>query len=186
MKSFIFCLLSILAFSTPCLAETAFQFTAPGLRAPDDPTVSGMRFSLLYGKTENVSGFDLGLSSFSSTGNSTGLAAILGIHQITGKSTGLQASLINIHSGEAAGINMAFINSIQKMGQGGINIGFLNVTKGSSNVEISGMAISDSARVQIGFINVTERIDSIQIGFLNFAQNGFLPVFPIFNFPKKQ
>jgi hypothetical protein len=37
--------------------------------------------------------------------------------------------------------------------------------------------------VQVGFINVTNRIDGFQFGFINIADNGFFPVFPIFNFP---
>lgn len=184
MRSFVLSLL-LLLLAAPCLADPGFQFTAPGLRRPDTPGVDGLRLSLVYGRTERVSGLDLGMFSFSETGDSSGLALIFGLHRITGRSTGMQTSLINVHTGEAAGINAAFINTVDKMGSGGMNIGFLNVTKGSSNVEISGLAISDSARVQIGFVNVTKRIDSVQIGFLNFAENGFLPVFPFLNFPKK-
>ena len=44
--------------------------------------------------------------------------------------------------------------------------------------------VSDSSTVQLGFVNVTQRIKGVQIGFLNVASNGFLPVFPFFNFPK--
>ena len=33
-------------------------------------------------------------------------------------------------------------------------------------------------------INVTKTIKGVQLGFLNLAENGFLPVFPFFNFPK--
>ena len=37
---------------------------------------------------------------------------------------------------------------------------------------------------RLGFVNVTRKIENVQIGFLNFAENGFLPVFPFFNLPK--
>lgn len=33
-------------------------------------------------------------------------------------------------------------------------------------------------------MNVAKRIEGVQIGLLNFAKNGFLPMFPFFNFPK--
>ena len=39
--------------------------------------------------------------------------------------------------------------------------------------------------MQVGFINITTKIDSVQIGFLNFSYNGIFPVFPFFNIPKK-
>jgi len=185
MNKIALAIVSVLFFATPCVAETAFQFNSPLLQVPDDSNVSGMRLSMFYGKTPNVSGFDAGMVSFSQTGNSSGFAAILGLHRVTGRSTGLQSALINVHSGESAGVNAAFVNAIQSAGSGGVNIGFVNVTKGASNIEISGLAISDSAQVQVGFVNVTKRIKGVQIGFLNFAENGFLPVFPIFNFPKK-
>jgi hypothetical protein len=46
--------------------------------------------------------------------------------------------------------------------------------------------VSDRSTAQLGFINVTEELESFQIGFVNVAENGFLPVFPIFNFPKQK
>ena len=44
-------------------ADAPAQFAAPGVRAPDDPNVSGFRFSLLQGKNTRVRGFDLGVLS---------------------------------------------------------------------------------------------------------------------------
>ena len=78
-----------------------------------------------------------------------------------------------------------FINVIQKNAEG-TNMGFLNVTSGSSNVDISGLGISKESKIQVGIVNVTEKIESVQIGFLNFAKNGFFPVFPFINFPKSE
>ena len=59
------------------------------------------------------------------------------------------------------------------------------MSEGYSDVDLSGMGISNHSNVQVGFINITQKIDKVQIGFLNFAENGFFPMFPIFNFPKK-
>jgi hypothetical protein len=67
----------------------------------------------------------------------------------------------------------------------GANIGFVNVTDGFSNVDISGIGISKRSNVQLGFVNITQKIEKVQIGFLNFAENGIFPVFPIFNIAKR-
>ena len=36
--------------------------------------------------------------------------------------------------------------------------------------------------LQISVVNWTETLYGVQIGLLNFAKNGFLPIFPFFNF----
>ena len=51
-------------------------------------------------------------------------------------------------------------------------------------LDVGGLNVSNRSTVQVGFVNVTERIEGVQLGFLNVASNGFLPVFPFFNFPK--
>ena len=52
-------------------------------------------------------------------------------------------------------------------------------------VDLGGLNVSDSSSAQLGFLNITKKLTGVQIGFLNIAENGFLPMFPIFNFPKK-
>ena len=51
-------------------------------------------------------------------------------------------------------------------------------------IDLGGLNVSDRSTVQLGFINITQRIEGVQLGFINLAENGFLPVFPFFNFPK--
>lgn len=179
----LFLCLAVLFFAAPAFAQAAFQFTAPGVRRPDDPAVEGVRFSLFHGKNTDMSGFDLGLASFSESENRSGLAIVLGLSKTTGKSSGLNSGLVVLHAGEATGVNAAFINQIDTLSSGA-NIGFLNITKGYSSLDISGIAVSDRSTVQIGFVNITKKIEGVQLGFLNIAENGFLPVFPFFNFPK--
>ena len=53
-------------------------------------------------------------------------------------------------------------------------------------VDVGGINMSDGAVVQVGFMNMTKKLRGVQIGFLNFAENGFLPVFPFINFPVRQ
>ncbi len=71
MKRMILCFfLVIYAFAIhadTASAEVPFQFAAPNTRAPDDPDVNGVRFSVLHGKNESVSGLDIGLLSVSET-----------------------------------------------------------------------------------------------------------------------
>ena len=185
MKSFALSLFSLLFFAMPALAEASFQFTAPGIRAPDDPNVDGFRLSILHGKAEKVSGFDLGIFSFSESTKTSGFGAIFGVAQISGVSSGFAGALININTGEALGVNAAFINSIKTVKDGGANFGFLNITKNYSALDIGGLSVSDRSKVQVGFVNVTKKIDKLQIGILNIAENGFFPVFPFFNYPKE-
>ena len=51
-------------------------------------------------------------------------------------------------------------------------------------VDVGGVNVSERSTVQLGFLNITQKIRGVQIGFLNIAENGFLPMFPFFNFPK--
>lgn len=176
-------LLSLLVFAQAALAETPFQFAAPNLRAPDDPNVSGMRFSLFHGSNRSVRGFDLGLLSLSETSNLSGFSAVLGVGRLNGVMSGCASGLINVHTGEDTGVNAALVNRIKTL-KSGANVGFLNITDGYAMVDVGGLNVSDRSTVQVGALNVTKRIKGVQIGILNIAENGFLPMFPLFNFPK--
>jgi hypothetical protein len=61
-------------------------------------------------------------------------------------------------------------------------VGFITYADGATLVDLGGINISQKSAVQIGFLNMTDRIESFQFGFLNMADNGFLPIFPVFNF----
>lgn len=167
----------------PCLAETPFQFAAPALRAPDDPEVNGLRLSVIYGETPQVRGLDLGLVSISETARMSGMAAVLGVSWVTQEMYGLSSALVNVHSSSDRGLNAAFINLTRTM-ENGMNFGFVNVADEYTMIDFGGFNMSDSSTAQIGFLNITRELKSFQFGFLNMAENGFLPIFPIFNFPK--
>lgn len=164
-------------------ADTPFQFAAPGLRAPDDPDVRGMRFSVIHGRNRSIEGVDFGALSMSRSGDLTGFSAIFGIHRLDGRLRGLASSAVNIHTGTDRGANAAFVNLVHTMKRGA-NVAFVNISDDYSMVDVGGLNTSDRSKVQVGFINVTKHIEAVQIGFLNAADNGFLPVFPFFNFPK--
>jgi hypothetical protein len=182
MKRLIICAL-VLLFASAASAETAFQFTTIAVRAPDDPDVNGMRFSLLHGKNQNMRGFDFGLISLSESTTLSGLAMVFGLNRLNGNMDGGAAiSLINVHTGSDRGLNAAFVNRVNEA-PSAVDLGFVNIADGETMADVGGLNVSDSSTVQLGFLNVTRKIKGAQIGFLNIAENGFLPVFPIFNFP---
>jgi len=165
-------------------AEAPFQFAAPNTRAPDDPDVNGVRFSILHGENESIRGLDFGLLSLSETSHLSGVSLVLGIGKVNNEmSGGVAISLVNIHGGNDSGLNAAFINRINAA-ENAVTVGFVNIADGNTLVDIGGVNISNSSTAQLGFINFTKKIKGFQFGFINVAENGFLPVFPIFNFPK--
>ncbi len=173
---------SIVGIAATASAETAGQFAAPGVRAPSDPHVNGFRFSLLYGNNERMEGLDVGLLSVSETTTMSGVGLVMGLGKVNGDMDGGAAfSLINLHKGRDTGLNAAFINKLADP-DGAVTVGFVNIADGKTLVDVGGVNVSGSSRAQLGFINITDRIDGFQLGFINVARNGFLPVFPFFNF----
>jgi hypothetical protein len=181
---FLFLTVPVLLHAGAAAAETGFQFSTINLRAPDDPDVGGVRLSLLHGKNRSVRGLDWGILSLSETGNLTGVALVCGVAKLTGDlKGGASFSLINMHSGRDTGMNGAFINILNNPSQA-FNVAFIGVADGKTLIDLGGVNVSDASNVQLGFVNVTRRIENFQFGFLNIAENGFLPVFPVINFPK--
>jgi len=184
MRHLAICLLSLFLTGSAA-ADAAFQFTLPGLQAPEDPKVDGVRLSILYGKTQSLNGLDFGFFSYSEAGKLSGAAFVFGLHQLTGDMDGgLAWSLVNIHSGNDRGLNAAFVNKVNSV-PSGVDIGFVNLADGKTMVDIGALNLSDSSTVQVGIINVTKKIEGIQIGLINVADNGFFKVFPFFNFAKQ-
>jgi hypothetical protein len=176
--------LFVLAFAHAATAETSFQFAAPNHQSPRDPDVNGVRLAIFHGKNQSVRGVDFGLLSLSETSRLSGLGLVLGVGKVTGTmSGGVAISLVNVHTGNDTGLNAAFVNRINS-GERAVDVGFVNIADGATMVDLGGLNVSNRSTVQLGFVNVTKQITGFQFGFLNFAENGFLPVFPIFNFPK--
>lgn len=166
-------------------ADAAFQFAIPNVRLPESSAVSGLRLSFLHGKNSSQRGLDLGLLSVSETQTLSGLALVGGISRVTGQMDGGAAfSLVNWHSGRDSGLNAAFINIVDDT-RDAANLGFVTIADSGTGFDLGGFNLSETSTAQIGFVNVTDRIESFQLGFLNVADNGFLPIFPFFNFPAK-
>ena len=175
---------SAFVLALPAAADVGFQFVAGGTPAPKAGNVDGARIVLFYGDTERVHGFDLGIIALSEASEFSGFSMHWGLARVRKHSAGLATAFVNVHTGEDTGVNAAFINSVESL-EKGANFGFVNITRKFSNVDVSGLAISDHSNVQVGFVNITKKIDRLQIGFLNFAENGLFPVMPFFNIPKK-
>jgi hypothetical protein len=170
--------------SNVAVADTPFQLGLPSLNVPKDPVVNGMRLSFLWGKNQGTHGFDMGLFSMSETSDFSGLALVGGVSRVTGRMDGGVAfSLVNFHTGSDSGVNGAFINLLHDT-EHAFNTGFVIVASGTTLVDLGGVNVSKASTAQIGFINVTKHIKSFQFGFINMAENGFLPICPVFNFPK--
>lgn len=175
--------LSLLVLAEVVLAEAPAQFAAPNLRAPNDPNVSGIRFAIFHGSNQSVRGVDLGFLSLSETTRLSGFSVVFGIGKVNGDMYGFANGLINVHSGKDTGLNAAFVNRVNHVAIGA-NVGFVNIADGYTMFDLGGLNLSGRSSVQLGFLNVTKKLTGVQIGFLNIAENGFLPMFPIFNFPR--
>lgn len=194
--------LLILAAGLTLVASTAFaapvQLSVPGNNFPDDDTVSGVRFSLLNGKTKDVTGVNVSILSLSEIENFKGLdfGLFFGASKVTGDFTGVSFNLLNWHEGQSKGVNFGLVNSVKNMN--GVNVGLVNIvqedslvnfgtvnyTKGHSTIDLGFVNYAESTTFQLGFVNGTKNLDGLQIGLVNYAENGVLPVLPIVNFRK--
>ena len=175
----------LILFSNAAGATTGFQLGVPGTNIPNDPQVEGMRVSFIWGKNQSTSGLDVGVLSMSETSRLSGLALVGGVSKVTGgMDSGVAFSLVNYHTGSDSGVNGAFINLLNDTPHA-FNTGFVIVANGTTLVDLGGVNISKSSTVQIGFVNITKHIKTFQFGFINMAENGFFPIFPVFNFPKQ-
>lgn len=165
-------------------ADVGSQFQFAGLKAPDGDNVESFRFSILYADSNKMSGFDFGAVAYARSAEFSGFGPLFAIGHVTGNSDGCMCSFANIVEGTASGVNVGFLNVLGDAPDA-FNIGFVTFSGESTNIDVAGMAVTKKSNTQIGLLNITEEIGSLQIGFLNIAQNGFLPVFPIFNYPKK-
>jgi len=175
--------LGLVLLASSAYAQAGFQLALPNVQLPPSQDVSGLRLSIIHGKNRSQRGLDLGLLSMSETANLSGLALIAGISRVTGDMSGGAAiSLVNWHDGRDSGFNGAFINLLNDTPDT-FNLGFVNIAERGTGFDLGGVNVSRHSTVQLGFVNVTDEIRSFQFGFLNLAKNGFLPIFPIFNFP---
>jgi hypothetical protein len=138
---------------------------------PETDPVEGVRINLLYGKSADVTGLDLGLvnqTTHSFLGVQFGL---VGVAQ--GAFTGGQVNwLANVSQGTFKGIQWAAVVNSVDQGRGGQIFGGVNVAQ-----QFRGL--------QIGLVNYAQSLDGVQIGLSNIIKSGGqFPVMVLVNWGK--
>jgi hypothetical protein len=125
---------------------------APIQLVPEETSIKGVRFNLLYGKNASVYGLDFGLVNHTTSKKSTAVQfGFLGIAETD--FLGWQDNHINITKGNFEGVQSGFVNYANQMNG-----------------------------VQFGFVNYAGTMNGLQIGLINIIkQGGMFPVFPIVN-----
>jgi hypothetical protein len=171
----------------PAQAETPFQLSFFDFNAPEDKTVSGVRFPVIYGQGGgDVRGLDLQILAYSEMDSLRGISFPLilgGANRIRGEMVGIAWGLFNWHEGQDTGLNVGFANITNNVD--GLNWGAVNVAQGKTVADVGAVSISKQSNFQLSLVNVTEELDGLQIGLINCAKNGFLPCFVFFNFGSK-
>lgn len=168
-----------LAQSTPAMFSSL-----NGFNAPDANAVGGIRLAVLHGKVSEVKGVDLPLLGMSETDTTTGVnfGLFLGGSKVNQQMTGVSLGLFNWNTGNTTGVNAGAVNFTNDVR--GLNFGTVNYSVGHTVADVAFASVSESSNFQLGFFNMTNKIDGVQIGLLNCADNGFLKCFPIINFAK--
>lgn len=126
---------------------------APVQLFSESTSITGIRFSLIYGKNSGMSGLDLGLAN----------------HTTSSVQKGIQFGVVGIADGGFVGWQDNFVN-ISKQKFEGLQWGAVNYHDGM----VSGL--------QLGIVNYAASMNGLQIGLINIIETGgAFPVFPIVN-----
>lgn len=135
---------------------------------PESWDVMGMRLTALLGVNHSVTGLDIAGVFTRTDGDLTGIQ-IGGINDVNGTSMAIQVGGFNVTK-ELFGMQVSGLASRAIDGGGGVQI---------SGIYNNSDALSG---LQIGLLNIAGEMKGLQLGLLNFNKNGFLPIFPFFNF----
>jgi hypothetical protein len=162
---------------------TGFQFNVMDKQMPASQDVSGLRLNLLYGKTANVSGLDLNILALGEADNFTGVQIPiffgLGANKVNHTFKGVGFGLVNMNGGESTGALFGLVNMTHNVR--GLQVGTVNISDGRTTVDIGAVNISKGTAFQLGLFNMTDDLTGVQIGIINMAKTGFFPIFPFFN-----
>lgn len=174
-----------LLYSGLTIAATPVMFSSiDNFNAPDNDNVAGVRLSALHGKVDTLKGVDFAVVGISETNTTTGVnfGLFLGASKVNQQMTGASLGLLNWNEGLTTGVNLGAVNLTNDVK--GANVSFVNYSEGDTMVDVGAVNLSSESTVQVGIFNKTSKIDGVQVGIINCADNGFLPCFPIFNFAK--
>ena len=170
--------------SSVAMAGTPVMFSSiNNFNAPDENAVSGLRVAALYGKVDEVKGVDLAIIGLSETNSTTGVnLGFFGASKVNQDMTGASLGFLNWNTGTASGANIGAVNVTNDVR--GANVSFVNYSEGNTMVDVGAANFSETSTVQVGVFNKTTKIEGVQIGLINCADNGFFKCFPIINFAK--
>ena len=149
------CVLAIPALSTQVFAQSKpiqLSLVTPVQIFDESIPISGIRLSLIYGRSVSVTGLDWGLVN----------------HTTTGKSMGVQFGLVGIADADFVGWQDNAVNIVKNDFEG-LQWGLVNYADYANGL-------------QLGFVNYAATMKGLQIGLVNIiGQGGQFPVFPIVN-----
>jgi hypothetical protein len=153
--SLVICLIAIPALSTQVLAQSKpiqLSLFTPVQIFDENIPISGVRLSLIYGRSVSVTGLDWGLVNRTTTGKFMGVQfGLVGIADAD--FVGFQNNAVNVVEGDIEGFQWGVVN-------------YAHYANG----------------LQLGFVNYSGSMKGIQIGLVNIiGQGGQFPVFPIVN-----
>ncbi len=187
MKKLLTSLAVVAAVASPvALAESVpvMFSTIDNTNAPSRSDVGGVRLAVLHGQANEVKGVDFSLLGMSETERTTGVnfGLFFGAAKVNQEMKGASLGLVNWNLGQATGLNFGAANITNDVH--GLNCGAVNYSEGYKMADVGLASISKKSNFQLGFFNKTERIEGIQVGLLNCADNGFFKCFPLINFAK--
>jgi len=148
-------LISMLLSTEPILAQDKpiqVSLFTPVQIFPEQTPITGVRLSILYGRSVSVTGLDVGLVN----------------HTTTGESMGLQYGIVGMTEHNFRGWQDNFVNIVQNEFEG-LQMGVVNYAESASGLQLSIVNYAGSMHgLQIGLVNIIKR-------------NGAFPVFPIVN-----
>ena len=179
---------------------------------PQEISVHGFRWNVIYGENENVNGFDMGIVNKT---NGYQKGAQLGIWNDTEyEFTGFRAGFVNFSGGEFKGYERGLVNVLDNEGKGwvsgGVNVvndNFSGLLSGIFNIQFADKMsgahvgavniIKESKKpksetdtierkgTQIGIVNITESLKGVQIGLINVNKSARIKFFPFILISKK-
>jgi hypothetical protein len=147
---------------------TGFQLAlfAPAQMFRSHYDVLGFRLSLLYGRNQNLRGFDLGA-----------------FNVVEGVGEGLQLGLVANRAGSMSGAQIAAHNHAGESENGCFQMGVVNTAGDIIGCQLGPINIARHVNgTQIGIVNVSQTMTGVQLGLVNIITRSDALVFcPFFN-----
>ena len=178
--------------ASAAISPVAVSLIPPVQFPPDDFSVTGARFSVLWGRHRDVYGLDLAAIGNITDQDFVG-AAVSGIFNLTrGQTTilGLQLAGIanvNIQKTNVYGVQLALgLNSnVATSSVTGLQMALLGNLAANTTIYGAQVGLYNRAQevygIQIGLVNVATSLHGVQIGLVNFNHKGLFAISPILN-----